>query len=129
MYNDKIEGYLHVLGLEYELLNDGVWLVNDPERGLPHVVLFVDAGKLTIRTKVMDVPEDGLNELYEDLLRYNNTMVHGSYALDEDGIIILDTLEAGTLDLDEIQASLDAIGLALVQHYPRLSRYITQTSE
>jgi hypothetical protein len=35
----------------------------------------------------------------------------------------VDTLEADTLDIEEFEASIDAIGLALAQHYRTLSRY------
>jgi hypothetical protein len=50
-------------------------------------------------------------------------MVHGAYALDEDDVLLNDTLEYDTMDQGELQASLDAIGLALAQHYPILSKF------
>jgi hypothetical protein len=50
-------------------------------------------------------------------------MAHGAYAVDGDSVIIIDTLEADTMDLEELQASVDAIGLALAQHYRALSAY------
>jgi hypothetical protein len=42
---------------------------------------------------------------------------------DGGSIIIIDSLEAETMDLEEFQASIDAIGLALAQHYRSLSAY------
>ena len=72
----------------------------------------------------MDVPAAGREELFEELLRLNATdMVHGAYAMDGKSVIIIDTLEADTMDLEEFEASIDAIGLALAQHYRSLSRY------
>jgi len=53
-------------------------------------------------------------------------MVHGAYALDGKNVLIIDTLEAETMDLEEFEASIDAIGLALAQHYRPLSRYRTK---
>ena len=50
-------------------------------------------------------------------------MVHGAYAVDGTNIIIIDTLEADTMDIEELKASIDAIGLALAQHYRTLSKY------
>ena len=50
-------------------------------------------------------------------------MVHGAYAVDGNNVIIIDTLEADAMDLEEFEASIDAIGLALAQHYRVLSRY------
>ena len=50
-------------------------------------------------------------------------MVHGAYAIENDSVILIDSLEFPTMDLEEFQASLDSTGLALAQHYPRLSKY------
>ena len=43
--------------------------------------------------------------------------------VDGDKIIIIDTLEGESMDLEEFQASIDAIGLAVAQHYKKLSAY------
>ncbi|NJL73213.1 MAG: YbjN domain-containing protein [Candidatus Competibacteraceae bacterium] len=51
-------------------------------------------------------------------------LVHGAYALEGDNVILIDTLEFETMDLEEFQASLDAVGLALAQHYPLLAKYM-----
>jgi hypothetical protein len=50
-------------------------------------------------------------------------LVHGAYALEGDHVILIDTLEVDTMDLEELRASFEAIGLALVQHYKVLGRY------
>ena len=72
----------------------------------------------------MEVPAAGREKLFEELLRLNATdMVHGAYAVDGKNIVIIDTLEAETMDLEEFEASIDAIGLALAQHYRPLSQY------
>jgi len=87
------------------------------------VVVFAEDSLVTIRAKVMELPKEHRSELYEDLLRLNADMVHGAYAIEEDHVILFDTLEYDTMDFEEFQASLDAIGLALAQHYPKLSTY------
>ncbi len=43
----------------------------------------------------------------------------------EGNIILVDTLEFETMDIEDFQASLDAVGLALAQHSPVLSQYRT----
>jgi hypothetical protein len=77
-----------------------------------------------MRIHVMEVPAVGKEKLFEELLRLNATdMVHGAYAVDGKNIVIIDTLEAEPMDLEEFEASIDAIGLALAQHYRPLSKY------
>jgi hypothetical protein len=120
---ERIERYLITLAINYEQVSDDVWIVNDTDKGLNQLIVFVDESLVTIRTRVMEVPQDNRLELFEDLLRFNLDLVHGAYAIEEDFVILMDTLELETMDLEEFQASMDALGLALAQHYPRLSQY------
>jgi hypothetical protein len=79
---------------------------------------------LLMRVDVMQVPQEGTAKLFEELLRLNaKDMIHGAYGIDGKTIVILDSLELDTLDLEEFQASIDAIGLALAQHFRILSAY------
>lgn len=123
MVQEKIESYLINLSLTYERKGDNLWVIRDEEKGLENVVIFVEDSLLTIRVKVMEIPSEGSSELFEELLRLNADMIHGAYAIEESGVIIIDTLEVETMDFEELQASLDAVGLALAQHYSQLSKY------
>jgi hypothetical protein len=122
---EKIEGYLINLGITFEEIGPASWLINDDEKGLERVIVIVEDPLVMFRVKVMDLPAKRTAEFMEKLLRLNaSDLVHGAYALDEDGsVLLVDTLQATTLDIEEFQASLDAIGLALAQHYPILSAY------
>lgn len=123
MVKSKIEGYLINLSLTHEEIGDNIWLINDAEKGLGNVIVFAQDSLCTVRAKVMQIPTKDKEKLFEELLRLNADMVHGAYAIEEDHIILLDTLELETMDYEEFQASLDALGLALAQHYPKLSQY------
>ncbi len=121
---DKIRSFLLALGLSYEEIGDGTFLINDEEEGLKNLVTMVSESLVIVRVKVMDTPDNDREPLYEELLRLNaEDLVHGAYALEGDHVILIDTLELETLDLEELRASFEAIGLALVQHYKLLGRY------
>ena len=121
---DKVRSYLLDIGLSYEEVGDGTFLINDEEKGLKNIVTMVSEPLVIIRVKVMETPDSDRESLYEELLRLNaEDLVHGAYALEGDHVILIDTLELATLDLEELRASLEAIGLALVQHYKLLGRY------
>jgi len=111
------------LSLTHEEIGENIWLINDVEKGLGNVIVYAEDSLVTIRTKVMEIPDTDRDGLFEELLRLNADMVHGAYAIEQEHIILLDTLELETMDYEEFQASLDAIGLALAQHYPKLSKY------
>lgn len=124
MIRDKIERYMINLSLTYEELGESIWRVEDPEKGLGNVFVYADDPLVTFRAKVMEMPDKERESFFEELLRLNNEMIHGAYALEESNVVLVDTLESETMDLEEFRASLEAIGLALAQHYPRLSQYL-----
>jgi hypothetical protein len=121
---DKVRSYLVDLGLSYEEVGDGTFLITDEDKGLKNIVAMVSDPLLIIRVKVMEAPDSNRESLYEELLRLNaEDLLHGAYALEGDHVILIDTLELETLDLEELRSSLEAIGLALIQHYKLLGRY------
>jgi hypothetical protein len=121
---DKIERYLVKLSLTFQEAGAGTWVVRDAQRGLENLVIILSEPLVILRINVMDVPPTGKEKLFEELLRLNATdLVHGAYAIDGKTVIIIDTLEAETMDIEEFEASIDGIGLALAQHYRTLSRY------
>ncbi len=122
---EKLEGFFLHLGLVYEEIGENMWLLTDEENGLRSIVVFVQDDLVTLRANVMDIPSAEREAFFEDLLRLNADMVHGAYAVEEQHVILIDTLELPTMDLEEFQASLDSTGLALAQHYATLARYRT----
>jgi len=124
---EKLESYLVKLSLSFHEAGPGTWVVSDEEVGLEALVVQLAEPLVILRSRVMDVPAAGREKLFSELLRLNATdMAHGAYAVDGNAVIIIDTLEAETMDLEELQASIDAIGLALAQHYRSLSAYRTK---
>jgi hypothetical protein len=121
---EKLEGYLVRLALTFQSTGDDTWVVREPEKGLGNLFVIMAEPLVVLRLTVMPAPARRRAELYEELLRLNATdMVHGAYALDGNNIIIVDTLEGDTLDLEELQASIDAVGLAVAQHHGIMARY------
>ena len=120
----KIESYLLSLSLTYEEVGDQTWVINDDEKGLENVLVILANPVVIIRVKVMAIPDKEREQFFEQLLRLNQSdMIHGAYALEGDDVILLNTLVGETLDVEEFQATLDAIGLALAQHYQTLAKY------
>ena len=122
--SDKVRSYLVDLGLSFEEVGEKTWLINDEEKGLKNLIVMVSEPVVILRIKVMELPAERRGELFERLLRLNaEDLLHGAYALEGDGVILVDTLELESMDLEELRASLEAIGLALVQHYKTLNPY------
>jgi hypothetical protein len=120
----KIERYMIDLMLTYREISENIWMIEDENHSLNGVVVAYSDPLVIIRVAVMPVPQENKLELFTKLLELNaNDVVHGAYALDTNDIILIDTLEYDSMDLQDFRASLDAISLALTQHYPVLSKY------
>ncbi|MGD2046814.1 MAG: YbjN domain-containing protein [Gemmatimonadota bacterium] len=119
---EDLESFLIRMDLDYEEVDDGMYLVRGRNAGLPMVIHYADA-LLLIRMKLMDLPasSDGRVELYRTLLELNATdLVHGSYGIEDSELIISDTLELETLDFHELQASMESIELAAAGHMEQI---------
>ena len=114
---EDLESYLIRMDLDYEEIDPGMFLVRGRNHGFPFVVHH-DEALLLIRMKLMDMSETNESrELFRRLLELNaSEVVHGAYGIEEDELIISDTLELETLDFHELQASMESIELAAATH-------------
>jgi hypothetical protein len=121
---NKIEQYLIDLMLSYRQLGKTLWYVDDAVRGIGGLGIMLAEPVVVFQAAVMDAPRENRLELFTKLLELNgNDLVHGAYALENDKIVLLDTLEYETMDYGEFRATLESFSLALAQHYPILSKY------
>jgi hypothetical protein len=124
MEKNKIEQYLIDLMYSYREIDKNIWLVDDPERNLAGVAVMYDDPVVVFRVVLMDAPENNRLELFTKLLELNaSDIVHGAYALENNRIVLVNTLDYATMDYGEFRSTLDSFSLALVQHYPILSSY------
>jgi hypothetical protein len=124
MAENKIEEYLIDLKYSYREIKPNFWLLDDAEHDLEGMVIIYTDPLVVIRVQVMDIPGQKQQEFYAKLLELNaSDMIHGAYGLDGEKVVIIDTLEYENMGYTEFRATLDAISLALTQHYPILSVY------
>jgi len=124
MAENKIEQYLIDLKYSYQEVKQNLWLLDDTEHGLEGIAVMYTDPLVIIRVQVMTVPQASKLEFFIKLLELNaQEMIHGAYGLEGDKVVIIDTLEYDHMDYSDFQAALDAISLALTQHFPVLSVY------
>jgi len=121
---EKLEGYFIKLGLTYQQIAENTWVVTDDDAGVHQVVVMVDDPIVVLRVTVMALPSKNREAFFETVLRMNATdLVHIAYAVEGEHLILSNSFLLETLDLEEIQAAVDEVGLALIQHYSILSKY------
>lgn len=120
---EDIEGFLIRMDLDYDEVDEGMFLAHGDNGGAGVVVHHSDP-VLVLRLKMMDLPaepEEELTGLYRTLLELNATdIVHGAYAIEEGELILTDTLELENLDFTELQASIESLQLAASSHMGRI---------
>jgi hypothetical protein len=90
------------------------------------VVVHYAPPVVILRVRVMELPESEprRGELFRQLLEYNaRELVHGSYGLEGNHVVLTDTLELENLDFNEFEASFDSMTLALASHLATLAPY------
>jgi hypothetical protein len=121
---EDIESYLARAQVPYEVVGDeGMWLVRDSSLG-ENIAIQAAGPLLLFRVKVLELREVGdKTTLFEELLRLNaSDLVHGSYGISDDAVVLTCTLEIENLDYNELQAVLDDFSLALANHYEKLTK-------
>ena len=122
--NDKIEEYLIDTQLTFEQVQEGMWLIHDEHDFIDNIVVLHTPPVLTFRVKIMDledIPANNRAEVFKQLLALNATeMVAGAYGLEDDAVVITDSLQSENLDYNEFQASIDSITMSIREHYERI---------
>jgi hypothetical protein len=118
---EDVESYLLRIGVAHETVHPGFWLVKTDG---PPLAVSLAGPVLAFRLKVMDLPRTGKEELYRTLLLLNTTeMVHGAFGLEGEAVVIVHALELENLDLNEMQAVIDDMSMAVAKHQPSLAHF------
>lgn len=118
---EDVENYLLQLDRRFE--NDkGTYVIGGgAER--PPIAIRVAPPIVAVRVEIGDVPKEAAHqtELFRKLLEYNaSDLMHVSYGIDHDSIVLSAALPLDNLDLNEIEAVLSDVDLALARHIPTL---------
>jgi hypothetical protein len=126
---EDIEGFLDRLaadGANHTEMQPGMWLIRPGGELDADVVVHYSPPVLLLRMKVMDIPRDErtLATLSRRLLQLNaSELVHGSYGIEGDAIVLTEALELAHLDYEEFLASYESMTLALASHLRELAPF------
>lgn len=118
---EEIEGFLDKLGVEgaYREVEPGLWVVKASGPMDFDMVVHYSPPVVVMRVKVMELPKDKavLATLSRRLLELNaSDLLHGSYGIEQDVIVLTEALELAHLDYEEFLASYESMTLALASH-------------
>lgn len=118
-YSDKVKEYLIELGylIDKEIPEEHIFVISNEDNAVNNMVLDCEDNLLIIEQKLVDVTVDS-PALWKKVLQANRSLIYGAYVLDESGkhLIFRDTLELENLDINELEDSLNALALGLVEN-------------
>jgi hypothetical protein len=103
----------------FEEVGDGIWRVRPGGALDIEVAVSYSPPVALLRVKVMELPADDgeCNKLSRRLLELNATdLVHGSYGIADQSIVLTEALELSHLDYEEFLAAYESMTLALASH-------------
>lgn len=121
---EDVRAFLDRLDLPVESVAEDMWLVRTAEGA--ELVVHYAPPVLVLRVRVMQLPTDAkqASGLSRMLLEFNaRDLVHGSYGIEGDHVVLTDALELTELDFSEFEASVDSLSLALASHLNALAPF------
>ena len=123
---EDLEGFIDRIGegVQAKEVEPGLWVLQPGEAG-PEVVVHFNPPVVVLRVRVMKLPKGvKQSDLYRHLLELNaKDLVHGSYGVDGDDVVLSDALELENLNFNEFQASFDSLTVALASHLSTLAPF------
>lgn len=126
---EEIEGFLDRLavdGATHHEIQPGMWIVRPGGELDADVVVHYSPPVLLLRMKVMNLPKDerARATLARRLLELNaSELVHGSYGIEGDAVVLTEAMELSHLDYEEFLAAYESMTLALASHLRELAPY------
>jgi hypothetical protein len=130
MTREDLESYLIRMEYDFEEIEESMWRIESGNDGAPVVVIYAPPVAV-LRLKVMNLPDVAddtrLASLYRRMLELNATdIVHGSYGIEAQEIVLSDALELETLDFVELRSSYECLTMAASSHLPELAGIVDQ---
>ncbi|AXT61249.1 molecular chaperone Tir [Aquimarina sp. AD10] len=118
----------YLLELKYTITHEnkgeGIIMISKENEGIKNMIIGVAPPILIMEQHIFNIKNK--NEVvYRNLLQKNRDIVHGAFVLDETGekVIFRDTLQVEHLDLNEVEGSLNSLGLLLSEYSDQIINY------
>ena len=128
--SDDLEAQLGRLGRRYERTEDGTFILSLGPHQPPAAVLLVPP-VLVVQVAIGTAPKDiaKAGPIYKKLLELNaSALLHSAFGLEGDQMVLAAALELEHLDLNELEAVLADIDVALGEHVPLLRSMVQAAS-
>lgn len=123
---NKVKEYL--LELEYSIVSEDadseIFVIEKEEEGIVNLVINCESPILVVEQVLFEVKKDNM-QMYKLLLQKNRDIIHGAFALDDNGkkMLFRDTLQLENLDLNELEGTLNSLSLLLSEYADKIIEF------
>ncbi len=123
MYFLNVEKYILDIGyhIKYKNREEGIFVIENEADGVHNLIIGVATPVLIFEQYLFTLKEDNM-EVFKALLMKNRDIIHGAFALTEDGqrVIFRYTLQIHRLDFNEFEAAINSLSLLLNEYSDQL---------
>ncbi|GAA3508957.1 hypothetical protein GCM10022393_21150 [Aquimarina addita] len=118
----------YLLQLNFNIIHEdkkeGIIMISKENDGIKNLILGVAPPILIIEQHIFNIKNKN-ESVYRSLLQKNRDIVHGAFVLDESGekVIFRDTLQVENLDLNELEGTLNSLGLLLSEYSEQIINF------
>ncbi len=121
---NKVKDYVLDIGyvIKMEDAKEGMLMIEDKNFGMENMVLSCEDPILVMEQQICELKADLNQQELLSLMKMNRTLVHGAFAIDEEGkkLVFRDTLALENLDRNEVESSVHSLSLALAENFNTL---------
>ncbi len=121
-----VKNYLTDLKYEisFENKEEGIMVIQKESNGVRNLILGVATPILILEQFIFKINNQS-EMIFKSLLQKNRDIIHGAFVLEETGekVIFRDTLQLENLDLNELEASLNSLGLLLSEYADKIIEF------
>lgn len=127
---ETVESYLLRSGVQHDHVDDATWVIQLEDSRASNIVAHIEEPIILFSTPIFDVSDQTHDRegLFQKLLQLNSELMHSAYALQGQSVVLAGAQELENLDLNEFQAVLDDMAIALDKHQDHLTPWNPKAS-
>lgn len=126
MYFLNIEKFIVDIGysIKYKNRDEGIFVIENEADGVHNLIIGVATPILIFEQYLFAVKSDNMH-VFKSLLMKNRDIIHGAFALTEDGskVIFRYTLQTNNLDFNEFEAAVNSLSLLVSEYSEQLIKF------
>lgn len=123
MYFSKIENYIANIGytITHKDKKESVFVIENENDGIRNLIVGIAQPIVIFEQYLFTINNENM-DMFKSLLIKNRDIIHGGFALTEDGkkVIFRYTLQIHNLDQNEFDAAINSLSLLISEYYNQL---------